>query len=445
MNTLWICRRSVRSGFATLALAAIGFTCLSSPVVADDADGDAFRSSAIAQYKKDRQAATKFDARTDWFPNATELEAATADTTNFEAVKGVRGVIDGRQLALGSEGSKVHPGDIVRIVYHTKAGKSRRLLMVYMGEQSFPGSNSSRSFFIYPLNGKLEYNTFPPRKDERYLQRLLTKASGELLASMKLSLAYSFEHDPARNTDWLKGRTIGKTPLYIKVPLDDARYQVFRARSYPTSREDIPPFSTLWTKYRANRPEIKSHAAKAGIDNVCAIELSFTLDRHPPAKDHAIDIMGGKYFLRSQELSDFLRSPKQLGPPDVVFSAIPSGTAAEERAKLYTKLMDEYWEEVKQRQTDPNAPLKPAPHKAVDQFIQWSKAHRDKTGIVHFSHVGGYQANVGHIDLWDCGQGESGDSASTYAPIGQYPYVFPDGTDNTKRGAALEIEFWILK
>ena len=158
-----------------------------------------------------------------------------------------------------------------------------------------------------------------------------------------------------------------------------------------------------------------------------------------------IEIKGGKYFLRSQELSDALRSPAQLGPPDLVFSAIPPGTGSSERAKVYTRLMDEYWEEVKARQADPNAPLRPAPRKAVDKFLAWSKAHRDLKGIAHFSQVGGYQTNVGHIDLWDCGQGEYGDSASTYAPIGEYPYNLPDGNGNTKRGLAEEIEFWILK
>ena len=250
----------------------------------------------MTRYKQDRQSSAKLEAKADWFPNAAELEAATADTTNFEAVKGFRGVIDGRQLALGSESPKAQPGDVVRIVYRNKSGQSRRLLMVYMGEESFPGSDRTRSFFIYPINGKLEYNTFPPRKDERYLKRVLTKASGKLLASLKLSLVYNFDHDPGHDTDWLKGRTIGKTSLYVKLPLQDARYQVYRARAYPPGREGLPPFADLWAKYRAIRPEIKSTAnATVPLTIVAAMPSAFcTRRRAPPGRSDSTTGIPGR-------------------------------------------------------------------------------------------------------------------------------------------------------
>ena len=104
----------------------------------------------------------------EFFPNSRHLLRGESEWKNYFFVVQDKTVVQGRRLSL--RGSRARLGDIVLLELGGTPGQV--LPLVYVGENSFPDSAKTTSFFVYPYStkGGLELNTMPPR----YHRSLLT-------------------------------------------------------------------------------------------------------------------------------------------------------------------------------------------------------------------------------------------------------------------------------
>jgi hypothetical protein len=139
--------------------------------------------------------------------------------------------VTGQPTALFSLKGKALPGDVVQLV---SSGGAHTYRAVYAGEQPFPSQvqEPARSFFIYSSGGRLVYNTIPPRKTTRWLEKWLDAKSAHVLAAEKVSKMFTWAEDSARKATWLVARKDGKD-FHAYEPLSAAlrggTYSIYRS------------------------------------------------------------------------------------------------------------------------------------------------------------------------------------------------------------------------
>jgi hypothetical protein len=221
----------VRRGKAGLALFVV---CSIGQIVARTPESHAQTTLVAAKkaFSDSRERLTYKQARaTDWFPGSRAFHQAESVPAGYALVQSVSGNV-GPELSLRQTAKA---GDVIVVSLGGGSG-SRRIPLVYVGDEQFPDETRKRSFFIYPWHSRLEYNTFPPRRHQEGIARMRgTKPKSATAVSDRL---YRWAPDQARAAQWLAGHATrrGINTRLASSLLTSASYQGFRA-----SAGNVPP------------------------------------------------------------------------------------------------------------------------------------------------------------------------------------------------------------
>jgi hypothetical protein len=186
-----------------------------------------------------------------WFKG---FRGKTLETdSNLRPVAGLKDIPIPKAKTLSVAG-KVEPGDVLRIRW--TAGGEKSGMLVYVGEETFPGGKQKHSFFIYPYRTQLEYNTIPARKHEAYMK------SAEGVSQLGWKILYaSSDWDDKRQTSWLKPGIFGReTRLPTSMLNGTGSYTVYRgldeSAAHPVSLRatSISELTRVSTRSKRSRP-----------------------------------------------------------------------------------------------------------------------------------------------------------------------------------------------
>lgn len=202
-----------------------------------------------------------------WIPNIPSVEKGD----NFQLVSQGQVAPGGNTfLSLSGSGS-AQPGDIVKLTWPKKKGY---VIAVYTGEQTFPDSEASHSFFIFPFRTGLTYNTIPPRKDYDYYYVYRDKWS------IQLTLFYAFLEPDAQHssTKWQEKGLWNKRTYSTGLFASGPSYELFRLQggtsegvtiaqlkeifpgaSATTIKDTAKSFNEFYEAFGINTPLRKSH------------------------------------------------------------------------------------------------------------------------------------------------------------------------------------------
>lgn len=209
-------------GSRTAISATTFFSIFSLLIGAATCNGSEILNAARASYRSNQAKLTFSVAKkVDWFPGSSLFDSSGSDVNSKFTQIGTGHPLDlTRPITFAG---LAQAGDVVEITIHTKTGASSILPLVYAGKEKFSDRTDDYDFFIYPFNWGLEYNTFPPRKNQRYL--LWHESKG----LKGLSKICSYSRDEAHDADWIdKGPdAITKSPI-VHLNAKSASAKIYR-------------------------------------------------------------------------------------------------------------------------------------------------------------------------------------------------------------------------